>query len=172
MKTRYSVFWCTCVHCKQNQVNLTSCLCACLPALRGLYRSPDGVLFHRWLNLALSSWSVVSSSSKILRDYKTKNKKTMNWKIVNLSHTQLIKLSENVKGGKERTQEKLTSSSISRFLCSSSGRSLISCSMLLRPPCWITARLFSRMDCGTESPERSSSAAGRFREANTLTKRL
>lgn len=63
----------------------------------------------------------------------------------------------------------ITSSRISRFLCRSSGRSRISCSMLCRPPCWITARLFSRMDWGTASPDRSSSAAGRFKDANTLT---
>lgn len=39
-----------------------------VPVRRGLYRSPEGVLFQRWLNLVLSSLSVVSSLSSIFRD--------------------------------------------------------------------------------------------------------
>lgn len=62
----------------------------------------------------------------------------------------------------------LTSSRISLLRVRSSGRSLISCSMLCSPPCCTMDLAFSAMDCGIESPERSSRAAGRFRDANTL----
>lgn len=39
-----------------------------VPVRRGLYRSPEAVLFQRWLNLARSSLSVVSSLSSIFKD--------------------------------------------------------------------------------------------------------
>lgn len=64
----------------------------------------------------------------------------------------------------------LTSSRTSLLRVRSSGRSLISCSILCRPPCCTMDLDFSAMDCGIESPDRSSSAAGRFRDANTLMK--
>lgn len=88
MNIRYSVY------SKLDTVTkLTSRLsvCVCLPALRGLYRSPDGVLFHRWLNLARSSLSVASSSFKILRDYKIKTGEKINDHeliIIDMSHAQ------------------------------------------------------------------------------------
>lgn len=63
----------------------------------------------------------------------------------------------------------LTSSRISLLRVNSSGRSLISFSMLCSPPCSTIDLDFSAMDCGIESPDRSSRAAGRFRDANTLT---
>lgn len=45
-----------------------SSLAPTVPARRGLYRSPEAVLFQRWLNLARSSLSVVSSLSSIFKD--------------------------------------------------------------------------------------------------------
>lgn len=45
-----------------------------VPARRGLYRSPDGVLFQRWMNLALSSLSVDSSLSSIFKDWTRRSK--------------------------------------------------------------------------------------------------
>lgn len=47
----------------------------------------------------------------------------------------------------------------------------MSCSMLCSPPCCTMERAFSAIDCGIESPDRSSSAAGRFSDANTLMER-
>ena len=62
-----------------------------------------------------------------------------------------------------------TSSRISLFRCSRTGNSLISLVSWTAPPCWRTAAAFSSNECGTPPPpDRSSMAAGRFRDARTL----
>lgn len=62
----------------------------------------------------------------------------------------------------------VASSRISLFLCRRSGRSLMSWSIVWRPPCRITLLDFSKIDCGILSPEISSMAAGKFKEARIL----
>lgn len=66
---------------------------------------------------------------------------------------------------------KHTSSKISLFLCSSSGSSFISWSTVWMPPCSTTDVDLVSIDWGTVSPDTSSIAAGRLREANTLQNR-
>lgn len=70
----------------------------------------------------------------------------------------------------ERQISKHTSSRISLFLCSSSGSSLINWSTVWMPPCSITDVDLVNIDWGTVSPDTSSIAAGRLRDANTLKK--
>lgn len=50
-----------------------------VPARRGLYRSPEGVLVQRWLNLARRSLSVVSSSSSNFKAWMSRCTKQACW---------------------------------------------------------------------------------------------
>jgi hypothetical protein len=69
--------------------------------------------------------------------------------------------------GKQNTLD-ITSSTISLFLCRSSGSSWIILSNSLIPPLSLTDDALSTSDCGSELPDVSSKAAGRFKDAKTL----
>lgn len=108
-------------------------------------------------------WVTLSSSGWWVLPYKTQEKKASS---PNLCWTP---------SGKQFLLEKTnllkhTSSRISLFLCSSSGSSLISWSTVWMPPCSTTDVDLVNIDWGTVSPDTSSIAAGRLREANTLEK--
>lgn len=62
----------------------------------------------------------------------------------------------------------ITSSKISLFLCRRSGSSWIILSNSLIPPLSLTDDALSTSDCGSELPDVSSKAAGRFKDAKTL----
>jgi len=62
----------------------------------------------------------------------------------------------------------ITSSNISLFLCRRSGSSWIILSNSLIPPLSLTDDALSTSDCGSELPDVSSKAAGRFKDAKTL----
>lgn len=62
----------------------------------------------------------------------------------------------------------ITSSKISLFLCRRSGNSLINLSNSFIPPLSFTDDDLSTSDCGSEFPDVSSRAAGRFKDARKL----
>lgn len=64
----------------------------------------------------------------------------------------------------------ITSSYISRFLTRRSGKFAMSWSMAIKPPFSFNSLALSNTDCGTASPEpdKSSIAAGRFKDARIL----
>ena len=64
--------------------------------------------------------------------------------------------------------DSLTSSRISLFLCSNSGKSCIKVSKVFKPPLSFTAADLSNTDLGIVCPDKSSMAAGKFSDARTL----